>query len=63
MKPSKTLSSADLPPNPSTLSMNGKTVEEWESGRISGPLTKQELFDYLKKTGKLPADAQYKQAS
>jgi len=43
--------------------MNGKTVEEWESGRISGPLTKQELFDYLKKTGKLPADAQYKQAS
>lgn len=63
MKPSKTLSSADLPPNPSNLSMNGKTVEEWEAGRISGPLTKQELFAYLKKIGKLPADAQYKQAS
>ena len=44
-------------------SMNGKTVEEWEAGRISGPLTKQELFAYLKKIGQLPADAQYKQAS
>ena len=63
MEPSKTLSSADLPPNPSNLSMNGKTVEEWEAGRISGPLSKQEMFVLLKKLGKLPADAKYKQAS
>lgn len=63
MKPSKTSSSADSPQNPSNLSMNGKTVEEWEAGRISGPLSKRELFAYLKKMGKLPADAEYKQAS
>lgn len=43
--------------------MNGKTVEEWEAGRISGPLTKQEMFVLLKKLGKIPADAQYKKAS
>ena len=43
--------------------MSGKTIEEWEAGRISGPLSKRELFAYLKKIGKLPADAQYKQAS
>ncbi len=43
--------------------MNGKTVEEWEAGRISGPLSKRELFVYLKKMGKLPPDAEYKQAS
>lgn len=43
--------------------MNGKTAEEWEAGRISGPLSKQELFVLLKKLGKLPANAQYKQAS
>lgn len=43
--------------------MNGKTPEEWEAGRISGPLTKRELFAYLKKIGKLPASAEYKQAS
>ena len=43
--------------------MNGKTPEEWEASRISGPLTKQELFAYLKKIGKLPPDAKYKQAS
>ncbi|PJJ52910.1 hypothetical protein CLV45_3567 [Hymenobacter chitinivorans DSM 11115] len=60
MKPSKTLSSADSPKNPSNLSMNGKTDEEWVAGRISGPLSKRELFAYLKKTGKLPPDAQYR---
>ncbi len=43
--------------------MNGKTPEEWEAGRISGPLSKQEMFALLKKLGKLPADAEYKQAS
>lgn len=63
MKPSKMSSSAASQPNPTSLSMNGKTAEEWEAGRVSGPLTKQELFAYLKKIGKLPADAQYKQAS
>ncbi len=63
MKPSKTLSSDDSPKKPSELSMNGKTPEEWEAGRISGPLTKRELFAYLKKMGKLPPTAEYKQAS
>ena len=63
MKPSKTLSSGDSPKKPSNLSMNGKTAEEWEAGRISGPLSKQEMFALLKKLGKLPADAEYKQAS
>ena len=63
MKPSKTSSSADSPKKPSNLSMNGLTSEEWEAGRISGPLSKRELFAYLKKIGKLPADAEYTQAS
>ncbi|GGG38763.1 hypothetical protein GCM10011378_13820 [Hymenobacter glacieicola] len=63
MKQSKTLSSADSPKNPTNLSMNGKTSEEWEAGRISGPLTKRELFAYLKKIGKLPPNAELKQAS
>ncbi|WP_262490411.1 hypothetical protein [Hymenobacter lapidarius] len=43
--------------------MNGKTPEEWEAGRISGPLSDKELFAYLKKIGKLPPNAEYKQAS
>ena len=43
--------------------MNGKTPEEWKAGRISDPLSDKELFAYLKKIGKLPADAEYKQAS
>ena len=43
--------------------MNGKTPEEWEAGRISGPLSKREMFAYLKKIGKLPADAEYKPAA
>lgn len=43
--------------------MNGKTPEKWEASRISGPLTKRELFAYLKKMGKLPPDAEYKKAS
>ncbi|MDO7849093.1 hypothetical protein Q5H92_22210 [Hymenobacter sp. M29] len=63
MKPSKTLSSAASPQNPAALSMNGKTSEEWEASRISGPLSKQEMFVLLKKLGKLPADAEYKKAS
>jgi hypothetical protein len=37
--------------------MNGKTVEEWESGRVSGPLSKQEFLTFLRKTGKLPDSA------
>ncbi|MGI4887302.1 MAG: hypothetical protein ACRYFR_20280 [Janthinobacterium lividum] len=43
--------------------MTGKTAEEWAAGRISGLLSKRELFAYLKKMGKLPPDAEYKQAS
>lgn len=43
--------------------MNGLTPEEWEKGRISGPLSDKELFAYLKKIGKLPASAEYKKAS
>ncbi len=43
--------------------MNGRTQAEWEKGRISGPLSDKELFAYLKKIGKLPADAEYKRAS
>jgi hypothetical protein len=43
--------------------MNGKTAAEWEAGRISGPLSKRELFAYLKKMGKLPPDAEYQPAS
>jgi hypothetical protein len=43
--------------------MNGKTDEEWIGARISGPLSKRELFAYLKKIGKLPPDAEYKPAS
>lgn len=43
--------------------MNGLTHEEWEKGRISGPLSDKELFTYLKKIGKLPASAEYKKAS
>ncbi|MBG8556385.1 hypothetical protein [Hymenobacter guriensis] len=62
MKPSKT-SSSDSPQNPSNLSMSGKTDAEWEAARISGPLSKRELFAYLKKIGKLPPDAELKQES
>lgn len=36
------------------LSMNGKTDEEWNAGRISGPLTERELLIYLNEAGKLP---------
>ena len=43
--------------------MNGLTPEEWEKGRLSAPLTDKELFVYLKKVGKLPANAEYKKAS
>ncbi len=45
------------------FSMNGRTQAEWKKGRISGPLSDKELFAYLKKIGKLPADAEYKRAS
>ena len=48
---------------PTNLSMNGKTPEEWEAGRISGPLSDKELFAYLKKIGKLPPSAEFKKAS
>jgi hypothetical protein len=37
--------------------MNGKSVEELERGRRSGPLSKQEFLMYLHKTGKLPTKA------
>ncbi len=63
MKPSKTSSSADSAQNANNLSMNGKTPEEWEAGRLTGPLSKQEMFVLLKKLGKLPADAEYKPAA
>ena len=43
--------------------MNGLTHEEWEKGRIRGPLSDKELFAYLKTIGKLPASAEYKKAS
>ena len=43
--------------------MNGKTPEEWEASRISGPLSKRELFTLLKKLGKLPPNAEYKPAA
>lgn len=57
------LSSGNPSKNPTNLSMNGLTPEEWEQGRISGPLSDKELFAYLKKIGKLPPTAEYKQAS
>lgn len=34
--------------------MNGVPVEEWDRGRISGPLSKKEFLAYLRKIGKLP---------
>lgn len=42
------------------MAMNGKTVEEWERSRRSGALSKQEFLVYLRKAGKLPADADLK---
>ncbi|WP_319805461.1 DUF433 domain-containing protein [Hymenobacter weizhouensis] len=45
---------------PPLLSMNGKTDEEWNAGRISGPLTKQEFLAHLIKIGKLPPDTKLK---
>ena len=47
--------------NPTDYSMNGKTSEEWEAGRIAGPLTDRELREYLEKHGKLPPDARLDQ--
>lgn len=38
--------------------MNGKTDEEWNAGRIRGPLTKQKFLAHLKEIGKLPPDAE-----
>ena len=43
---------------PPLLSMDGKTDEEWNAGRISGPLTRQEFLAHLKEIGKLPPDAE-----
>lgn len=43
--------------------MNGLTPEEWEKGRLSGPLNDRELLAYLKKIGKLPPNTELKQAS
>lgn len=35
------------------LSMTGKTVKEYESGRISGPLSKQEFLAHLRDRGQI----------
>ena len=43
--------------------MNGLTDEQWNSKRLSGPLTKEEFLTYLRKTGKLPPSDDLKQAS
>lgn len=60
MKPSEMSSSANSQNLPANLSMNGKTVEEWERSRRSGALSKQEFLVYLREAGKLPADADLK---
>ena len=60
MKPSEMSSSANSQNLPANMAMNGKTVEEWESSRRSGALSKQEFLVYLLKTGKLPAGADLK---
>jgi hypothetical protein len=47
--------------NPTDYSMNGKTAEQWEAGRIAGLFTSRELREYLEKHGKLPPDTRLDQ--
>ncbi len=43
--------------------MNGLTDAEWNRRRLSGPISKQELEASLRKTGQLPSEDNFKQAS
>ncbi|SHI39174.1 hypothetical protein SAMN02745146_0741 [Hymenobacter daecheongensis DSM 21074] len=62
MKPSNKPSSAELLKR-ANHSMNGLTDAEWNSRRLSGPITKHELQAFLRKTGQLPSEDNFKQAS
>jgi len=63
MKASEMSSSASSSKKPTDFTMRGETVEESESKRLAGPLTKQQFLAYLIKIGKLSPDTKLKQAS
>lgn len=43
--------------------MNGLTDAEWNRRRLSGPITKAEFLNFLRKAGQLPPEDDVKQAS